>query len=97
MGDMIDRDAAIAKCRAIADEAKSYGMPQMAMGGYASAEAIAALPAAPAEDVRAGALRKILDDVVCGRGMFGNDAEADLKWAMQMCEQALALIPEAKP
>jgi hypothetical protein len=47
MGDMIDRDAAIAKCRAIADEAKFYGMPQMAMGGYASAEAIAALPPAP--------------------------------------------------
>ncbi len=57
MGDMIDRNAAIAKCRAIADEAKSYGMPQMAMGGYASAEAIAALPAAPAEDAEQEASR----------------------------------------
>ena len=54
--DMIRRGDAIAKCRAMADEAKSYGMPQMAMGGYASAEAIAAIPAAEAE-AEAAALR----------------------------------------
>ena len=61
--DMIRRGDAIAKCRAMADEAKSYGMPQMAMGGYASAEAIAAIPAAdarPVQDDAASRRRKLL-------------------------------------
>jgi septal ring factor EnvC (AmiA/AmiB activator) len=32
----------------------------------------------------------LIDDVVCGRGMFGLSAEDDLKWAMQHLGSALA-------
>lgn len=34
----------------------------------------------------------ILDDVVCGRGMFGVDPAADLAWAIKEVTKAQALL-----
>ena len=34
-------------------------------------------------------LQNAIDDVVCGRGMFGLSADDDLKWAMQHLGSAL--------
>lgn len=55
---LIDKAEALAKCKAIAEEAKQYGMPQMAMGAFACAEAIAALAPTDAAQVREAALRE---------------------------------------
>ena len=41
---VIDLDAAIAACQAIADAAKAYGIPQMVLGATACRDAILALP-----------------------------------------------------
>ena len=35
---------------------------------------------------------RLLDDIVCGRGMFGLDPAQDLQWAMKTAGAALALI-----
>ncbi|NGQ91496.1 hypothetical protein G5V65_11365 [Rhodobacter sp. HX-7-19] len=40
---LIDKAEALAKCKAIAEEARTYGMPQMAMGAFACMEAVDAL------------------------------------------------------
>lgn len=45
------REAAIAACKKVADEAKSYGIPQMAMGANTCYDAIRAIPIAPSPDV----------------------------------------------
>jgi hypothetical protein len=41
-------------------------------------------------------LRGLIDDVVCGRGMFGLSADDDLKWAMQHLGSALNTGKETK-
>jgi len=47
-----------------------------------------------ADDAR---LRAAIDDVVCGRGMFGLSADDDLKWAMQHLGSALNAGKEVMP
>lgn len=49
----------------------------------------------PAVQPDAAAIReagRLLDDIVCGRGMFGVDPAQDLQWAMETAGAALALI-----
>lgn len=46
----------------------------------------------PGADFKAGILRAAVDDVVCGRGMFGIDAAADLQWAIAHLGSALQAI-----
>ena len=92
--DMIRRGDAIAKCRAMADEAKSYGMPQMAMGGYASAEAIAAIPAA---DARAEALKEAVKACKAVADELREDNDAEAVGALECALRLTALIPETKP
>ena len=41
------REAAIAACKNVADEAKRYGIPQMTMGANICYDAIRAIPIAP--------------------------------------------------
>ena len=41
-------------------------------------------------------LRGLIDDVVCGRGMFGLSAEDDLEWAMQHLGSAINTGKETK-
>ena len=41
-------------------------------------------------------LRGLIDDVVCGRGMFGLSADDDLKWAMQHLASAINTGKETK-
>jgi hypothetical protein len=50
--------------------------------------------AAEADNAR---LRGLIDDVVCGRGMFGLSADDDLKWAMQHLGSALNTGKEVMP
>lgn len=45
MSDMISRADALAECQKVADEAKSYGIPQMSLGAHTCRDAIRALPA----------------------------------------------------
>jgi uncharacterized coiled-coil DUF342 family protein len=49
--------------------------------------------AAEADNAR---LRGLIDDVVCGRGMFGLSAEDDLEWAMQHLGSAINTGKETK-
>ena len=44
--DLIRRGDAMKACHAVADEAKSYGIPQMTLGAHTCRDAIRALPAA---------------------------------------------------
>ena len=61
-----------------------------------SAEAVEVLVRAlPAVQPDAAAIReaaRMLDDIVCGRGMFGIDPAQDLQWAMETAGAARALI-----
>jgi len=43
--DLISRADALAECQKVADDAKSYGIPQMSMGDHTYRDAIRALPA----------------------------------------------------
>ena len=43
--DLIRRGDAVAECQKVADEAKSYGIPQMSMGAHSCRDAIRAIPA----------------------------------------------------
>lgn len=43
--DLIQRGDALAECQKVADEAKSYGIPQMSMGAHSCRDAIRAIPA----------------------------------------------------
>lgn len=55
-----------------------------------NARLIAAAPDLAAEVLR---LRVALDDIRCGRGMFGLDPAEDLKWAMKTAGTALGDAP----
>jgi hypothetical protein len=82
--DMADRiEALTAKCEALGQEVNmaKYGQPDFAWSIHV--EAMADLEAECAR------LRGLIDDVVCGRGMFGLSADDDLKWAMQHLGSAL--------
>ena len=48
--------------------------------------------ALPAVQPDAREAARLLDDIVCGRGMFGLDPAQDLQWAMETAAAALALI-----
>lgn len=48
--DLVRRADALEACQKVADEAKSYGIPQMAMGAHACRDAIRAMTADPAAD-----------------------------------------------
>ena len=70
-------------------------------GGY-NAIIDVARRALPAVQPDAAAIRdaaRMLDDIVCGRGMFGVDPAQDLQWAMETAADALALIgkPAVQP
>jgi chromosome segregation ATPase len=54
---------------------------------------VAELEAAEADNAR---LRELIDEVVCGRGMFGLSADDDLKWAMQHLGSAINTGEETK-
>ena len=65
--DLISRADAKAACQKVADEAKGYGIPQMAMGAHTCRDAIIALPAADLSSplgvvaMRDAALKAIMD------------------------------------
>ena len=56
------REAAMVECQRIADEAKGYGITQMAMGANACRDAIRALPLPPAAPLAEAA--KALADAI---------------------------------
>lgn len=100
MGDMIDRDAAIG---ALEDRRDKYHKDTSTwLQIQLDILAIRALPAAPAEDVRVGALREAVEAVNKAREAVihsGNRAYIDgISVGHARAERAiLALIPEAKP
>ena len=48
--------------------------------------------ALPAVQPDAREAARLLDDIACGRGMFGLDPAQDLQWAMETAAAALTLI-----
>ena len=87
MSDWISRDAVF-----------EYLKSQLWIDGFVEVpadELIAAIRALPAVQPDAAAIReaaRMLDDIVCGRGMFGVDPAQDLQWAMETAGAARALI-----
>ena len=55
-------------------------------------DAIRALPAVQPDAAAIREAARLLDDIVCGRGMFGLDPAQDLQWAMKTAGAAPALI-----
>lgn len=103
MGDMIDRDAAIGALEERRD--KYLKDSQTWLQIQLDILAIRALPAAPAEDVRAGALKEAADvDWSTGQDVADTAPGYLTDWQRgfvagqtAMRNAILALIPEAKP
>ena len=60
--------------------------------GIGAALALIDIPAVQPDAAAIREAARMLDDIVCGRGMFGVDPAQDLQWAMETAAAALALI-----